>query len=346
MIFCGDIALPFINSINLDIPEYLRNKRWIVNLEGSLVDSSEENLQKSVVFNDFNAIKQLTSSLKISGFSIANNHTFDIGDLNRSNFYFHQIGIPYFGSGLTIADAKKEFVCEDENSIEYEILSFGWSAIECKYATATESGVNPYTKENVLHVVKKVIAGNTLKRIICFFHWNYELELYPQPLDRELAKKIIDLGVYAVIGCHAHRVQGYEIYNGRPIIYGLGNFLFPQGIYMNKRLAFPAFSSKEIAVEITSMGQFLIHWFQYDSDRNIVSYIKTEELEKSKELELLSPFANLSNKQYKKWLKQNRFHKNKLLPLFYYSDSLLSSQLKIKYIKIRHQLILQLKGLK
>ena len=65
----------------------------------------------------------------------------------------------------------------------------------------------------------------THRRIIAFMHWNTELELYPQPLDRELSHALIDLGVFAVIGCHAHRVQGYEIYKGHPIVYGLGNFI-------------------------------------------------------------------------------------------------------------------------
>lgn len=50
------------------------------------------------------------------------------------------------------------------------------------------------------------------------------MELYPQPFDRELSKVLIDLGVYAVLGCHAHRVQQIEFYKGRPIVYGLGNF--------------------------------------------------------------------------------------------------------------------------
>lgn len=46
--------------------------------------------------------------------------------------------------------------------------------------------------------------------VICFFHWNYELEKYPQPFDRQLAMDLIDMGVAAVIGCHAHRTQPIE----------------------------------------------------------------------------------------------------------------------------------------
>src|SRR5688500_5473438 len=40
---------------------------------------------------------------------------------------------------------------------------------------------------------------------------------------------MIDAGADAVIGTHAHWVQGMEFYRGKLIAYGLGNFIFDQG---------------------------------------------------------------------------------------------------------------------
>jgi poly-gamma-glutamate synthesis protein (capsule biosynthesis protein) len=37
---------------------------------------------------------------------------------------------------------------------------------------------------------------------------------------------MIDAGAAAVVGGHPHVTQGAEIYQGRPIIYSLGNFVF------------------------------------------------------------------------------------------------------------------------
>ena len=54
--------------------------------------------------------------------------------------------------------------------------------------------------------------------------------------DRSLANSLIDLGVDAVICSHTHRVQGAEIYQGKPIIYGLGNWIFPQHKFWNGNL--------------------------------------------------------------------------------------------------------------
>ena len=43
---------------------------------------------------------------------------------------------------------------------------------------------------------------------------------------RSLAKGYIDAGADLVVGCHPHVLQGFEYYNGVPIIYSLGNYLF------------------------------------------------------------------------------------------------------------------------
>ena len=41
-----------------------------------------------------------------------------------------------------------------------------------------------------------------------------------------VAKAALDAGADLVVGCHPHVLQGFEYYNGVPIIYSLGNYLF------------------------------------------------------------------------------------------------------------------------
>ena len=41
---------------------------------------------------------------------------------------------------------------------------------------------------------------------------------------------MIDAGADAVIGMHSHCLQPVEYYNGKPIFYSLGNFIFNQSI--------------------------------------------------------------------------------------------------------------------
>ncbi len=42
--------------------------------------------------------------------------------------------------------------------------------------------------------------------------------------ERQIAKAAIDAGAHAVVGHHAHILQGMEVYKDRPIFHGLGNF--------------------------------------------------------------------------------------------------------------------------
>ena len=41
-----------------------------------------------------------------------------------------------------------------------------------------------------------------------------------------LAREYIDAGADLIVGCHPHVLQGFEYYQGVPIIYSLGNYVF------------------------------------------------------------------------------------------------------------------------
>ena len=57
-------------------------------------------------------------------------------------------------------------------------------------------------------------------------HCGIEYMEQPLPEWRERYKRWIDLGADAVIASHPHVPQGWEMYNGKPICYSLGNFCF------------------------------------------------------------------------------------------------------------------------
>jgi poly-gamma-glutamate synthesis protein (capsule biosynthesis protein) len=61
-----------------------------------------------------------------------------------------------------------------------------------------------------------------------YVHWGNEYELKHSEQQEALAHYVIDSGIDAVIGHHPHVVQDIEIYNGKPIFYSLGNFIFDQ----------------------------------------------------------------------------------------------------------------------
>ena len=48
----------------------------------------------------------------------------------------------------------------------------------------------------------------------------------PSPRMKETYRFFVDAGADAVINHHQHCYSGYEVYNSKPIFYGLGNFCF------------------------------------------------------------------------------------------------------------------------
>ena len=46
------------------------------------------------------------------------------------------------------------------------------------------------------------------------------------PALAELEHAFIEAGADLVVGSHPHVLQGMELYQGRPILYSLGNFVF------------------------------------------------------------------------------------------------------------------------
>ena len=64
-----------------------------------------------------------------------------------------------------------------------------------------------------------------------YVHWGVERNTEPEEYQKSLARQYIDAGADAVIGAHPHVLQGIEYYQGKPIFYSLGNFIFANRTY-------------------------------------------------------------------------------------------------------------------
>ncbi|TKC19291.1 CapA family protein [Robertmurraya kyonggiensis] len=62
--------------------------------------------------------------------------------------------------------------------------------------------------------------------VLVHFHWGVEREYVPTASQQSLARFTVDSGADLVLGHHPHVVQGIEEYNGKYIVYSLGNFMF------------------------------------------------------------------------------------------------------------------------
>jgi poly-gamma-glutamate synthesis protein (capsule biosynthesis protein) len=63
--------------------------------------------------------------------------------------------------------------------------------------------------------------------VIVTIHWGVELDTEPRAEQIALGQQFVEAGADIVFGHHAHRLQPVTHYRGRPIFWGLGNFVWP-----------------------------------------------------------------------------------------------------------------------
>lgn len=340
MIFVGDIALPEENVfVSKCFPIHIIEKKWFGNLEGSVVDNLNGVDKKAQgVFNDLDAIKELQKSYNFIGLALANNHILDISDVETVAKSLNRLSIPFCGVGINKEEASTPLVILDDVT-KVVILNFGWEVIQCEVVSNNKAGVNPLTKDHVFDSVRATVNKYPDAKIITYMHWSYELEAEPQPFERELAKKMIDLGAAGVIGSHPHRVGGFELYKEKPIVYSLGNWMFKQNYYFDGKLSFPDFCNLELAFEWDFVNDdYKFHFFNYEREKSELTYLRTEGKD-SPTMKELTPFLGLSDKEYRKWYKRNHYHRNKGLPIYYWDDSAFTVKMKNRWNKTRDYLL-------
>ncbi|MBI3954707.1 CapA family protein [Candidatus Collierbacteria bacterium] len=73
-----------------------------------------------------------------------------------------------------------------------------------------------------------ILAKPKANLVVVSFHFGEEYTETPTARQRLLAYTAIDAGADLVIGHHPHWIQPLEIYQGKPILYSHGNFIFDQ----------------------------------------------------------------------------------------------------------------------
>ncbi len=99
-----------------------------------------------------------------------------------------------------------------------------------KYIITPEAGENTpgilrtYDSELFLQTIRE--ARQNSDYVIAYVHWGTEDSNQIENIQKTMGYEYINAGADIVIGAHAHVLQGIEFYQGKPIIYNLGNFIF------------------------------------------------------------------------------------------------------------------------
>jgi poly-gamma-glutamate synthesis protein (capsule biosynthesis protein) len=163
--------------------------------------------------------------LKVDIAVLSNNHIRDYDDAGvlETIETCSKSKIKTVGAGRNFHEAAAPLIIESGG---HKIAILNFSESEFNTAGDDYAGSNP---DEPIHIWKSIQqVKKDAEILLAVMHGGKELYPYPTPYQMKLYRFIAELGAHAVIGHHSHVIGGYEVYQGVPIIYSLGNFIFDE----------------------------------------------------------------------------------------------------------------------
>lgn len=178
----------------------------VANMEGTLTTSNDRQ-QKTFAFKGNPSYTEILTRGGVEATNLANNHSHDYGDQSYEDTiqYLEADGITTFGYDRTAV--------MDVKGIKVGLIGI----YELKDGLGRQ--------QQVIDTIREV-KDQGAQVIIVSFHWGTEKSNIPDDIQKTLAHLAIDQGADLVVGHHPHVLQGIEKYQGKNIVYSLGNFCF------------------------------------------------------------------------------------------------------------------------
>jgi poly-gamma-glutamate synthesis protein (capsule biosynthesis protein) len=161
--------------------------------------------------------------------ALANNHS---GDFGRAAFaqmlgLLKESELAQFGGGHDLSQAHTPLIIE-RKGLRIALLGYSEFMPRSFEADYNAPGIAWSEDEQVVADIRKARAVYRADLVIPVMHWGWENELTSNARQRHLARVMIDAGADVVIGGHPHVTQEIEHYQGKPIIYSVGNFVMKE----------------------------------------------------------------------------------------------------------------------
>ena len=184
----------------------------IANLEGPLTDADTMRESKEWIHTGRPKYAQILTEASIEAVSLGNNHIMDYNSTGVSDTEknLDKVGVEYAISG---AWGDKYGMYETKKGIK-----IGFASVNEYYEG---SAVYPFLEDGLTQLRE---AGADL--VFACIHWGEDKVYEIEENQYEMGPWCIDRGYDLVLGCHSHLLQGIECYNGKYIVYGMGNFCY------------------------------------------------------------------------------------------------------------------------
>lgn len=189
--------------------------------------------------------------------TLANNHFRDYGQDGVKNtlFELRRNSIEYVGAGLNIEAAAQPLYLAFNNK-KIAIVNF----CENEFSIATESRGGSMPLDIPSNYRQITDAKEKSDYVLVIVHGGHEGYQLPTLRMKKLYQLFVDFGADAVVNHHQHCYSGYEYYKNKPIVYGLGNFIFDwkgrrNGIWNEGYMVIINFDGHDIGLELIPYEQ-------------------------------------------------------------------------------------------
>lgn len=172
----------------------------------------------------------------ITHLNLANNHSIDQGraGLVDTKKNIEAAGMVPVGVGDDMWQAAQPVLLASSPRNVYLLTSLQMPLENFSYLPEKPS-VSNEDMDSLIVRVRKLRQDEPQCFVIVSIHWGGEHTLKPSPQQRRQARQLIDAGADALICHHTHTLQTIEHYQGKPIYYSIGNFIFDQAKPVNTR---------------------------------------------------------------------------------------------------------------
>lgn len=288
-------SVSFVGDIFLGRDVETKIRKWGSNypFSGDMVEAGElrvanfesaapnEHVQTPNYTFSFSVDQTLLPALHAGGVSfvsLANNHSLDFGKQAATETVKALLknNIKPFG-----ATATSSVIFETQEGVKLAVT--GYNDVTSIVTTA-----------EIMEAMSEISTTSDYQ--VAYVHWGDEYEVIHNDRQEELAKLFIDYGYDAVIGHHPHVIQDIGWYDGVPIFYSLGNYIFDQyfdeGVQTGLRLS------------LSFMDDYVVYRLAPVSSQN--TYIQPIPLEGEQKQSVLWELARNSDYSIAEWVAVGR----------------------------------------
>jgi poly-gamma-glutamate capsule biosynthesis protein CapA/YwtB (metallophosphatase superfamily) len=199
----------------------------IVNVECPVSDEGTQ-IAKQFSFHGTPAALPAMHDAGVDVGSLANNHAYDRGPdaLVDSIRNLDRAGIAPVGAGKDQDDALKPALFE-LRGWKVAVLGFDEVLDPLDEVAGPDKPGTAAGHDFSLMVRAVERADAEADLVVVMIHWGVELDTQPRDYQVSEGHRLIDAGADMIFGAHAHRLQPFDVYKGKPIFWSLGNFVWP-----------------------------------------------------------------------------------------------------------------------